>query len=106
MHAALYRMGELELLSHEVHVEASEHVRHVASQAPHVWPLLCKYCPVGHEYVHVPASLSKVAPSKQAVHPLAVPSEHSSHEISHGWQMLSASEYLPLGQVATQVPSS
>ena len=54
----------------------------------------------------MPAPLSKVAPERQAVQPVAVPSLHSSHEESHATQALFASAYFPLGHADTHEPAS
>ena len=61
---------------------------------------------MGHEYVHVPAAPSKVAPLGQDVQSMAVSATHSPHESSQAWQTRSASAYLPGGHVDMQVPSS
>jgi len=105
-HELLWKTGALEAALHDVQLPATVHVLHVDSQSAHVWPSDSRYCPRGHEYVHVPATLSKVAPAKQAVQPLAVPSLQSPHEESQALQKLSASAYLPLGGAETHVPSS
>ena len=90
-----------------MHVELlPEHVRQVASHAAQVWPSLSRYWPTGQSNVHVPAVGSKAAPPKQAVQSVALPLEHSPHELSHALQTELASVNLPLGQPDTHAPSS
>lgn len=59
-----------------------------------------------HDETHVPVPGSKLTPGKHELQPVAVSSEQVAHDAWHAVQVLLASGYLLLGQLAMQLPSS
>lgn len=111
MHSPSKRMGTVSAWSHDVQlVDDAKHVWHVLLQLRHSPnpPAVSsiRYSPTAHVDVHVPATLSKVAPSTQAVQLVEPAPAHVRHELSQPTHVLFSFANLPLGHVAMHAPAS